>query len=90
MDFVLLHEKETQLLNEWAAGCDGFIPDGVVNAEQYLASEIRLLYLLKEGKTSPDGRSASVISDMISLGNACMRFPRGSEKIFCRAFVPSM
>lgn len=48
MDSVSLREKETQLLNEWAAGCDGFIRDGVVNAEQYLASEIRLLFLLKE------------------------------------------
>lgn len=48
MDSVSLREKETQLLNEWAAGCDGFIQDGIVNAEQYLASEIRLLFLLKE------------------------------------------
>lgn len=48
MDAAVLITQETQLLNEWAAGRDGFIPDGVVNAERYLTSEIRLLYLLKE------------------------------------------
>lgn len=47
MDAAVLITQETQLLNEWAAGRDGFIPDGVVNAERYLTSEIRLLYLLK-------------------------------------------
>ena len=48
MDAAALIAQETQLLNEWAAGCDGFIRDGVVDAERYLASEIKLLFLLKE------------------------------------------
>lgn len=48
MDAAMLLAQETRLLNEWAAECEGFIRDGIVDAQEYLASKIKLLFLLKE------------------------------------------
>lgn len=43
-----LIDREAQLLDKWADGRKGFVRDGVVDAEKYLASKVKLLYLLKE------------------------------------------
>ncbi len=48
MDAAWLTEQEELLFAEWAAGRPGFIRDGAVDAGRYLASEYKLLYLLKE------------------------------------------
>lgn len=43
-----LRIEEDKLLNDWASHVDGFIRDGVVDSRAYLASDVKLLFLLKE------------------------------------------
>lgn len=48
LDPTELKNKENQLLDEWAKQVSGFIRDGLPNAEQYILSPIRILFVLKE------------------------------------------
>lgn len=45
---VELKSKENHLLDQWAKQVPGFIRDGLPNAEQYVLSIIRILFILKE------------------------------------------
>lgn len=40
--------KENELFKEWAKNRPGFVSDGLINEEEYLASKIKILYVLKE------------------------------------------
>ena len=48
LDPVELESKENCLLGQWAKQVPGFIYDGLPNAEQYVLSNIRILFILKE------------------------------------------
>ena len=48
LDPIKLKNKENYLLDQWAKQVPGFIRDGLPNAEQYVLSPIRVLFVLKE------------------------------------------
>ena len=43
-----INEKENILFAQWEKARDGFVYDGVANEQEYLSSERKILYLLKE------------------------------------------
>lgn len=44
----MILDKELELFEEWSKVRKGFSPDGVANEEEYLKSNIKLLFILKE------------------------------------------
>ncbi len=44
----MLMEKQEALFDEWKAECPEIVKDGVVDEAEYLASQVKVLYLLKE------------------------------------------
>ncbi len=68
-----LLEKEEKLLSEWesaarARGGDGFIPDGVVSAKEYLRSNPKIVFVLKE-VNSPGASGWRVQDSMVGEEN---------------------
>ena len=51
---MTISEKEKELFDEWKLIVQGFIPDGLVDEESYLASSPKVLYLLKETNGGSD------------------------------------
>lgn len=44
----MIIEKEKILFDEWAKNRNGFSQDGIINETEYLASKIKILFILKE------------------------------------------
>ncbi len=43
-----IYEQETELFRKWKAGRTGFAPDGVVSEKDYLNSDPKIVFILKE------------------------------------------
>ena len=43
-----LVKREEMLLNDWAKVCPGMVKDGIVNVDEYLKAQYKILFLLKE------------------------------------------
>lgn len=43
-----IRDKEFELFSQWANGREDFVPDGVVSEQDYIASQLKLCFILKE------------------------------------------
>lgn len=84
-DKMNLKIKEQEIFDEWAAGSESFVPDGVVSEQDFLSARRKICFVLKE-VNDPDGGGWD-LCEFISLGaqartwNNIARWARGIEKL---------